>query len=648
MEKLKEILSKIIEDETSKSSVEIHEASLEAALQKAADELGVDISQLDYEIKEFGGKGLFGLGKKDFVVNVYKTNNAGEIYQNIMSEQFGEESEPIPIVEDRNSEAFVRVTSRGVLLKVTPPSGEGTRITEPEVLNKIANRGVKDYDAAAVKKIIKQAAGEYMKIGEMPINVLNDSTASVQISTDDMKAFLVITPPKQGGYDLELEDIYTILKNNSVVVGLKDDALNRLIDYPVYNEAVLVAEGIKPVNGADAELEYQFNTSTNIRLTEAEGGKVDFKNISNVENVTAGQLLATKKDPTRGEPGRTVKGELIPQKMGKDFELVAGKNTHIEGNCIIADVSGQVILSAGKVNVEQVMTVNGDVNLKSGNIDFVGSVVVTGNVEDGFDVKAAGNIMIHGTVGRSNIEADGDVIINQGVMGKNEGFIKAGKNVSAKFLENVKIDAGETVTVQDSVMHCFIDVKKSLLVTGKRAAIVGGHIRAGELISTKQIGSVSGTETVLEVGFDPKMRQQLQELETAREQYYKEQQTLEPNLANLEYMKKTAKQLSDEKEELLQKMIEESAVLKSKITKNQQQIDEINEHFMNLQSEGRIIASKIAYPGIVVYIRNSYLKAKTEYKKSVFLLRGTEVDVEAYVDEAAEAAAKGKTRGRRR
>ena len=144
------------------------------------------------------------------------------------------------------------------------------------------------------------------------------------------------------------------------------------------------------------------------------------------------------------------------------------------------------------------------------------------------------------------------------------------------------------------------------------------------------------------------MRQQLQELEVAREQYYKEQQTLEPNLANLEYMKKTAKQLSDEKEALLQKMIEDSAVLKAKIVKNQQQIDEINEHFMNLQSEGRIIASKIAYPGIVVYIRNSYLKAKTEYKKSVFLLRGTEVDVEAYTEEGGEGAGKGRVRGRRR
>ena len=54
MEKLKELLNKIIDEEQSKSNVEIHGNSLEEALKKASEELGVDISELDYEIKEFG------------------------------------------------------------------------------------------------------------------------------------------------------------------------------------------------------------------------------------------------------------------------------------------------------------------------------------------------------------------------------------------------------------------------------------------------------------------------------------------------------------------------------------------------------------------------------------------------------------------
>ncbi|MBO6100931.1 MAG: DUF342 domain-containing protein, partial [Spirochaetaceae bacterium] len=38
------------------------------------------------------------------------------------------------------------------------------------------------------------------------------------------------------------------------------------------------------------------------------------------------------------------------------------------------------------------------VNIKTGNITFLGTVIVKGNVDDGFNVKASGNIEVYGTV----------------------------------------------------------------------------------------------------------------------------------------------------------------------------------------------------------------------------------------------------------
>jgi len=641
MRRLKELLKKLLEEEDNISSIEVRANSIEEALQKACEKLGVSIAEIDYEIKEFGNKGVFGFGKKDFVVEVYKSRIKSEIFQNILSSEDISKGEDVIVeqVIDRDSEAFLRVTSRGALLKVTPPVGKGRRISEAEVLNIINTRGVTNFNRDLVKKIIKECAGEYIRIGEMPLNVVNDATASVQISSDEMKAYLIMTPPKQGGFDLELDEIRNILKSNGVVVGIKEDVLNRIIDYPVYNEPILIAEGLKPKNGKDAEIHYNFNVNRDeIHFTEEADGKVDFKNLNLVQNVVAGQVLAIKEKATIGEPGRTVTNKMIPQKTGKDYPLIAGKNCHVtdDGLQIIADKNGQVLLSAGKVNVEEVLIINGDVNLKTGNQLFLGTIIIQGNVEDGFNVKAAGNIEVHGGVGNCELDAEGDIIISQGVQGKNHGFIKCGKSLFAKFLQDIKVDAADSVYVQDSILHSFIDATKEIIIAGKRAKIVGGRLRAGELVKSKEIGSVSGTETIIEVGIDPKKRQRLLELEEERARCYKELDPISTNIAGLEDMKKRMKNLPPEKEEAYIKLINESKRLNEIIKETQEEIDEINNYLSGLKTKGKIIASNLVQPGVKIYIKNAFLNVKTEYKKVAFVLQGNEINVVPYKEEEKE------------
>lgn len=701
MKKLKEILKKILDDENSISSIEITSTSLEEALQEAAEKLGVSLAELDYEIESFGNKGLMGVGKKDFKIKVYKAKSALEAF-----EDFGEvveDAEDIGLsieeeIKDKDGEAFLRITSHGALLKIVSPVGSGKAIPESEVINIITTRGLQNFDRDIVKKLIKQANGEYSKIGEVPINPINDSGASIQISQDEMKAYLIITPPKSSGCDLETDEIVSILKSNGVVVGVKNDVLNKLMDYPIYNDPILVAEGVKVKNGKDSEIHYNFNVNKDeIHLTE-EDGKVDFKNLNIIQNVVAGQILATKEPATRGEPGRTVTNKLIMQKEGKEISIVPGKNTHLteDGLSIISDKNGQVMLYAGKVTVEEVFTVPGDVNLKTGNITFLGTVVIQGSVEDGFSVKASGNIEIHGGVGKCVLEADGDIIISQGFMGKHEGTIRAGKSVYAKFIENAKkVDAYEGVYVQDGIMNSLIDATKEITCVGKRATIVGGRLRAGELVKSKTLGSGANVFTIVEVGIDPKKRQRLDELNEERDKAYKEKEPLDANLSNLDnirkgnkllyntietasfsailkrltieedvkrlltlYVKneeetafvldeqltseqrKTAKDivakvgyLPPEKEELYEKLLEQAEKLNLIISKAQEEIDEIERYLSQLKSNAKIVGSKIVYPGVKIYIKNAFLEIKTEYKKVSFYLQGTEVNVSPYTEE---------------
>ena len=154
MKKLKEILKKILDDENEISAVEVTSSTLEEALQDAASQLGVDLSEIDYEVENFGSKGVFGIGKKDFKIKVYKTKSVTEVFDELSD--FAEEVEDIDIhteevVKNKDGEAFLRITARGALLKIIPPLGDGRAITESDVNNMILARGLENYDKDIVK-----------------------------------------------------------------------------------------------------------------------------------------------------------------------------------------------------------------------------------------------------------------------------------------------------------------------------------------------------------------------------------------------------------------------------------------------------------------------------------------------------------------
>ncbi|MCG8572420.1 MAG: FapA family protein, partial [Spirochaetes bacterium] len=269
MEQLREILKKLVESESNVESILVKGQTLETALKKACDQFDAEIKDLDYEIIQYGNKGIMGIGKKEYHVKVYRSHLQNEVLQHVLQGDIEDQLEAFKEEEkivDKDGEIFVRIVQAGILIKATAPVGNGEKPKERDAIDLLQNRGATDYDSAKMKKIIKETKGEYVQIGEMPINVVNDSSATVNISSDKMKAYLTIIPPKPGGFDLEIEEIRNILKNNTVLVGIKDETLAQLEDYSVYNEPVLVAEGIKVKNGKDAVINYKFNTEKKIEL----------------------------------------------------------------------------------------------------------------------------------------------------------------------------------------------------------------------------------------------------------------------------------------------------------------------------------------------------------------------------------------------
>ncbi|MFN3660172.1 MAG: DUF342 domain-containing protein, partial [Brevinematales bacterium] len=170
------------------------------------------------------------------------------------------------------------------------------------------------------------------------------------------------------------------------------------------------------------------------------------------------------------KPGKTVTGRVLPARDGKDVPLLPGNNNHLspDGMQLISDINGQVFFKNGRIHVEPVYEVRGDVGPSTGDVNFPGNVVVYGNVNDTFKVYAGGNVEIKGNVGKANITAEGNLVVRQGIQGKDEAKIVCGGDMYAKFVERANIRVEGDIVVTEAILHSDVSCKKRIFCQGGR------------------------------------------------------------------------------------------------------------------------------------------------------------------------------------
>ena len=621
IETIRDYMRSQAEADRKRKWIEVEGEDLEDALRQAAIELGVSIKNLEYEIKDPGKKGTFGFGMKKCVISACqmpkdKISDTADDDFDLNLQKISEK----PV--DKDGEVILRLTSEGAVVSIFSPIGKGKKVTEKQVLAKLSQRNVNNINHSLLSTLVKKADGSPVKIGDFVYNPASDPIISIDITDFEMKCFINIRPPGKGGADIEFDNIINFLKNNNVIHGIDEDRIMELEKYPVYDSSILVAEGTKPINGNDAKIIYNFDTDRSTVKLKEKNGKVDFKEQNLIKNVVEGQALARKVPYENGQSGRTVTGRLLPAKDGKDIVFEVGKNVKLsdDGITAIAAINGQVLTLGGKLNVEPIYVVPGDVNLKTGgNVTFLGTVLVKGSVADGFKVKAAGNIEVMGNVGKAELDAEGDIIVHQGVSGKNGGFLRAGKGVWSKFLENANVDAGEIVVASDGIINCRVDANKKIICQGKRATIVGGILRAAEDIHAKSLGSVAGSDTILEVGFDPKSKKRLIALNEEMEALEKELEEVNLNIHTIKTLGKVNKKIPEEKKAYLKELLLKQSEIEKKDSIIKEEKEEIEEYLSSLSVTGHISSSFKVFPGVKIHIKDAYLEVKNEFKAVTFI-----------------------------
>jgi len=621
------------------NSIEVYADSVNQALEIASRELGVDISHLDYEVVEKGTKGLFGIGRLPYrvIITPLKINEEHDDLDEIEMKLTGGYIPGISVDENKDIDGTfsVRVSKTGIWVKVTKPKGKGLHVAVEAIENKCYSLRLGNFDRAAIAKAVKKADGEKIKIGEWLPNPAYDSTMRVEATEDELKAFVYFNPPKFSGRHMDYEDVIDGLRNAGAVTGIREEAIKEYLEEMDYKKPLLAAEGQYPRDGKNAYVDYKVKIDkSTIKFEEDDSGKVDFRNLELLENVVVGQLLAVKVPLEEGIPGRTITNRIIPAKSGKDVSIKYGKGTILseDETELTAEINGQVVYKLGRISVEPVFVVSKDVSLETGNIVFLGSVIIQGSVLDNFEVKAAGNVEVKGTVHKAFIEAEGDIIVHQGISGKDEARIEStGGSIFAKFAQNANVIAERSVVIPEGILHCRVDAGEKIYSVGRRAKIAGGIIRAGDEVNAGYLGAEGSTRTVFRVGVNPKMLQQIDDLMDAKKLLEDELTTLRLDLKTLNTQKRNAGgKLSDDKEKMLLELTSREEKQAGRFTEISGELEELNEYMNLLEHKGKVCAEKIAYPGVEIYIKDKDFKIRDNYNHVKFSLDGDEINISDY------------------
>lgn len=430
----------------------------------------------------------------------------------------------------------------------------------------------------------------------------------VELSADpnNTTAFISFTKPENGGVDITYEKILSALGEKHISFGIMENDLREAVEKKRYNENICAARWLPPEDGVDGKVTYLFKTNSVIAPTEDEHGIVDYKNLGIVNNITKGTTIATITLPTEGKPGKNILGMPVPQKKGVEARVNASKGTSLVNNNteLIAACDGNLRFANGAFMVDEELIIAEDVGASTGNIDFIGNVIIRGNVMEGFRVSSKKNITVNGSAVGAELCADGDVIVRTGCI---NSTISSKGNIRSGFFENSRITCENNVE-GGSFVGGEVFAEGSISATGK-GIMVGGKYTALENIEAGTIGSENYTKTLVSLGNNAVLSEERDILVRSIAEMEDKSDQLGKILEMLTEQAKKAK-LPPEREQLKAEALRNKLKLQMEIKKSKLRIEQIDESLMVAQ-QLTVSVRKAIYPGVTLRI-NSCVKLVNE------------------------------------
>lgn len=434
----------------------------------------------------------------------------------------------------------------------------------------------------------------------------DDGSFWVFFNEDKTQAILVVAPPQGDGNPVRVAEVVRALEEMGVAYGIDQQAIRDTIERATNLASkvqAVVAQGVPPVHGTDAKVSYRLPEEAVLRpLPLLLDGSIDYLQLDPERYIQAGQLIATVVPAQHGRPGRTLTfpPQNVPQRPGREANLRAGENVLASDDNLqfTAQKSGYVHLSGDKLSLLPAQPITGDLQ---GVQEFSESLVLKGNLLPGAQVRVHGDVAIGGRCEGSSINARGTCYLRGGAQRSN-------------------VAADGNILLGASVMDCTLSTRHQVIALNANVQIAGGRIVAFEGIEAYTIGTPAWTPTEVVVGVDTLGDERL--FEIAEEIRQCEDNIQKINAALRPYVSVTAEVASSEKKEAIQRLMAHRRRLEAKMKELQHEKRAITIQ-VNAPTRAEVVVRGAIYPGVKVTIgKYSYLVESDLQAVRFFVARG--------------------------
>ena len=443
-----------------------------------------------------------------------------------------------------------------------------------------------------------------------------DPIVKALVSHDRCSAKISLYPGINSSRVLSDEDIIEILKERYGIdpMFIKGDVLAQYGDF--YRKGFIVekipaVESVPVIDGKDAVIQILFEKPSQ-KPKLLKNGKADYKSFTKFIMVKEGDLLIKRTPPTQGSKGFDITGAEILPIQGKDmvYEALDGVFVNDDRTEYRAKTSGHVVASAGMVSVLPLLHINGNVDYRTGNINFEGAVHVSKDVLTGFSINAD-DIIVEGIDEDAILNARNVVNIKTGIKGLgNKGYVKAGVDVVTGYAENAKISAKSSIEIKKYCFNSILAADK-ILSTTKNSIVTGGVLRGFSLVHLQNAGSKGTNDMLICVGTSQEMEERSQNIRAELTQLGDTLKKITTVLAQTDLRNPAVA-----KNPKVRKLLETANILKRKQPLLEAKLEETKRN--SIHPDPRIIIEDTIRAGVKIKIYNAQIELKTDMTKVEF------------------------------
>ncbi|WP_436512776.1 flagellar assembly protein A [Clostridium thermobutyricum] len=230
-----------------------------------------------------------------------------------------------------------------------------------------------------------------------------------------------------------LEEVLFILNKSGIKIGIQNENIQKLLDKNDMKLSGIFALGVNSINDNEDIVKPLF-----FKENKIVNDRIDYRNKNNINMVRKGECIGKIIRGELGKDGQDVYGEIIHRKIKKTPKIICKNGCYINGDEIIATIDGKFDYKKNTFNVSKVLEINKDINMESGNIQFIGNLCINGSVGVGMTVASGDTMIIKGNaesakvVSKKDAFIDGSVIQSTVLVGvKDENLLEYIENLKA-------------------------------------------------------------------------------------------------------------------------------------------------------------------------------------------------------------------------